>query len=833
MAQVEAGRSAAADPVAVSVLKREIEGPVVSEPKVEVVEIPVINWEPAPQHVAARSQIPLRTFEVEPKLATIDPPVAELIELDPSLAETPEVPAPQLHSSGREEVREPAEMPVPEDLDAPLPPPIERMPSILPRASHGVWPHATSLIHQLESLAKEFPSERKWAGRVIAELERLSTIESLSSDDALTTLRNLHMLAEEVSDDSAPQAPTRDRTLRLRAGYAIARRLAVWDNIYVIASGRPPAANAPFNVAELAAALHQIDGLLAGAQSASHWNKYLRLAELRSLAKLQGEPNADQRALARDVLRRIDSPRLDQRQHLFLASEPFCQLAETLQPMAQDAVDWAGLIGAIERHEADDTTLHTHRVAEMLSVMRWSTDERVLALAQAINDNYRNANVRVAAAEELINRFIPAPQIMAEPVVDNIRGADVVGRSESLARLRVVLLPDPMRWKLGLDVHGSVASETESSKGPARFWNDGLGAFSARKLIMVDRRGLVVDSARAHATAESHLTDFETNFDSIPLFGALARSIARQQYEHEQPAARSEIESKISARARQQLNVEVDRRIVQAEREFQTKLIEPLDRLNLEPTAVAMETTPRRLVVRYRLAGPHQLSAHTPRPQAPGNSMLSLQLHDSVMNNSLENLQLDGRRVNLRTLYVEMLRRFAAPEIKVPDDLPEDVSVHFAERDAIRVTCESGRVRLTIRLQELNHADKNVWKNLVVHGYYRPSDNQLAANLVRDGNIELSGERLRLGDQIALRGIFAKVLSRNRQLSLVNKQLLSRPELADLQVTQFVIQDGWIGVAIGPKSDNLRPAPSTTPDDSDENHEVARRPLRTLIHALR
>jgi hypothetical protein len=383
---------------------------------------------------------------------------------------------------------------------------------------------------------------------------------------------------------------------------------------------------------------------------------------------------------------------------------------------------------------------------------------------------------------------------------------------------------------LGLVANGSVASETESSKGPARFWNDGLGAFTARKTIVVDRRGLVVNSAQAHANAESYLKDFETSFDAIPLFGALARSIARQQYESEQPAARWEIEGKISARASHRLDAEVDQRIVQAEREFQEKLIDPLDRLNLEPTPVAMETTNRRLVVRYRLAGPHQLSAYTPRPQAPGNSLLSLQLHDSMMNNGLENLKLDNRQVDLRTLYVEMLHRFGAKEIKIPEDLPEDVTVQFAEQDAIRIMCEEGRVKLTIRLQELNHADEHVWKNFEVRCYYRPSDNQLEANLVRDGNIELTGERLRLGDRIALRGIFAQVLSRNRQLSIVNKQLMARPQLADLQVTQFIIQDGWIGVALGPKSDNLRPPPSPS---VEETPEVTRHPIRNMIQKLR
>lgn len=33
----------------------------------------------------------------------------------------------------------------------------------------------------------------------------------------------------------------------------------------------------------------------------------------------------------------------------------------------------------------------------------------------------------------------------------------------------------------------------------------------------------------------------------------------------------------------------------------------------------------------------------------------------------------------------------------------------------------------------------------------------------------------------------------------MNKQIALSPELRDLQVTQLVIHDGWVGVALGPK----------------------------------
>jgi len=112
-------------------------------------------------------------------------------------------------------------------------------------------------------------------------------------------------------------------------------------------------------------------------------------------------------------------------------------------------------------------------------------------------------------------------------------------------------------------------------------------------------------------------------------------------------------------------------------------------------------------------------------------------------------------------------------------------------------------VRLTIRLRELvQEGTRNRWVNFTVRAYYAPAANQLDANLYRDGIIELIGEGrpLPIGQRVLLSGIFNRVLSRNRQIHVVNKQIAESPQLQDQQVTQFVIHDGWIGVALGPKA---------------------------------
>jgi hypothetical protein len=504
------------------------------------------------------------------------------------------------------------------------------------------------------------------------------------------------------------------------------------------------------------------------------------------------------------MLYRLRSTQLSAAQDEFLHLPPFAALHEQLHHRASQTPDLAALLDAIEQYEHDELSAESEALARQYDELRWSPAAGVRELAEIVNTYYRNANIRVALSAEMINRMLPKEQAQYEPVQDVILGADVSGDSHTQTRLRLVLLPDRQRWRLGLEAKGSVASNTASSKGPATFYQDGTSFFLARKQVTVDRRGIRVGNAEAQADVNSNLNDFETDFDGIPLLGSLVRSVARSQYDSSQSAARAEVEGKIIGRATTELDRAVAERLEKAKQDFQAKLVDPFQKLHLDPTAVDMETTEHRLIARYRLAGRDQLSAHTPRPQAPGDSILSVQIHETALNNVLDHLNLAGRRIELHELFKEMTSRFnattATEPVEVPEDLPENVFVTFADEDPVRVDCQDGRVRLQIRLAELSQGTKHRWQNFTVRGYYGPTADQLDANLARDGIIELIGEKLRFSDQIALRGIFSRVLSRNRQLNLVNNQIRQSPQLKDQQVTQFVIHDGWIGVALGPKT---------------------------------
>jgi hypothetical protein len=73
----------------------------------------------------------------------------------------------------------------------------------------------------------------------------------------------------------------------------------------------------------------------------------------------------------------------------------------------------------------------------------------------------------------------------------------------------------------------------------------------------------------------------------------------------------------------------------------------------------------------------------------------------------------------------------------------------------------------------------------------------MQGSLVREKGIQLTGRRLGFADQVALRTIFSTVFSRNREFTLLSEQLAQAHQFQDLKIHQFVIRDGWIGIAWG------------------------------------
>jgi hypothetical protein len=235
------------------------------------------------------------------------------------------------------------------------------------------------------------------------------------------------------------------------------------------------------------------------------------------------------------------------------------------------------------------------------------------------------------------------------------------------------------------------------------------------------------------------------------------------------------------------------------------------------PSVIEMQTAANRTTLRLRLAGELQLASYTPRPRAPSDSLASVQIHQSLLNNIGERLGLDGRTFALPELQQRLAEALGLSDAAFTDEFPEDLRICFAPENSVCARFVDGRVELTLAIAEL-HRHPGHWHNFTVRVYYKPKAEGLDLCFVRDGTVQLCGERFGAKPQIALRGIFSKIFSQDRSLGLIDPKLVSDQRLADLAVTQCIVTDGWIGFALGPRRRAQRP-------------EVARGKLQRMTRA--
>ena len=286
-------------------------------------------------------------------------------------------------------------------------------------------------------------------------------------------------------------------------------------------------------------------------------------------------------------------------------------------------------------------------------------------------------------------------------------------------------------WHIELGVVGDVVSQTRSSKGPAVFHNSGTAQTSSQRLLRLTSTGYTVSSQPTQVESQDYLQKFSTNFDGLPVIGDFARLIVREQFDQKRGVARKLTQRKIASEVDQELDRKLDESLKAAEQELQQRILGPLERLSLDPMVVSMSTNAQRLSIRYRLASATQLSAYTPRPRAPADSLTSFQLHASVINNTIDRLGLGGRSWTLPELYQQLGRLFQK-EMAPPDDIPSDISVRFADQHPISVELVDGQLRLHLRFVEFQRNEGLHIKNFEVTSSYLPLADGLAAGLVRD-----------------------------------------------------------------------------------------------------
>ena len=676
-------------------------------------------------------------------------------------------------------------------------------------AGHS-WPRPNALINELDRLPPVYGVEQ-WVREVLSELAAITQLSSIDDPAVLDHIQNLDALVEKSRPISS-QLARQDQVAFRQAAYSLSRRLDVWRTTH--RSSHPRHVSLPYQVfrsVQPDVMANHVDAIReranAMATGAKDWQQYLLLDELHNSAHGRGDFIGPARIeLAQIVLDRLADPDLTSQQESVLQSLGVEALEHELRLWATRPISPHGFLKALERFEQYPNPVTSRQLAIYRKDLQWSAVPSQNDIAVSIDQHYRNANIRISVDEAMLNRLVPAVRDMQQPVRDHILGARVQGHNRSQTRILVRLLPDRSRLRFMFEARGVMAARTTATKGPVTLLNRSNSQFNVRKVVVMDQKGPRFGRSQASASGNSNLLGMRTDFDNVPIIGSVVRRMAKKQADEQAGVARRILVNRVEQQARQQVDQQIEAELAMARQRLEEKLLVPLRGLDLNPRAMDMQTFQGRMILRGRLAAEHQLAGYTARPQAHLGSLLTMQIHESALNNFFQQLNLDGREMNLRDLYDEVSTKLQLEAPSEPVDIPDNVTIRFDHQAAVRVVIDKGVVQLKLRIRHLQPDGERGWKNFEVTAKYRPYRDERGGvefYFSREPGIAISKRNL------ALRAIFTKVLSQNRKIYLVNPELASDRRFANLNVTQMEINDGWIGLSVG--EGNMAPSIAIRP----------------------
>lgn len=702
----------------------------------------------------------------------------------------------------------------------------------LPVGRSKLWPTANQLLTETHSLAEFLSNEQDtnikselntWLSDVTSLFETLSNTEITSekSDDLINQAKQLSGIgfawAESNLDSNYP--------LAIRTSWiaqSLQRRSIVWDKVYQCMrsaqlEGYVPVATKSNNLdfQLLSQHIEIVRDALTKSTDRQSWSSFLMLDRLDALANGQIDSHDEQVAIAREFLNRVTFNRVSPDQKAVLASEEIRAIAEDIHPLTVIPVDYRKLLSDLETIEQTPIHRASVDIAETIQSLRFSDSDLQYAIADALNQHFRSANIRLSVSEEFINRLMPKDQVSSKPVQQRILGADTRGASQVMTNLRVDLLPDAKAWKFALHLDGNIHSSTRSSRSGATFYNSSKAKVQSSRELRLDPSTLTINGTPATVESQESLRKFSTKWDQLPIMGDMVRYVAKQEFNQSKPVARRITQKLIANQTDSEFDSQLQENLDQARDQLSRRLLGPLQQLQLHPMVMDMQSTDTRLVARYRIAGNDQIAANTPRPLAPADCLMSFQIHQSSMNNLVAQALISDQDWTIAELsqHVANLLQVAPPTL--PEDTPEDVTIRFMDVHPMSVEFIEGKMWVTMRIASLEQPGKINLKNFTVKASFTPQVSGLQAELIRDSVISIDGHRMGSKERFPLRAIFAKVLSDKTNIPLVSQALINDPRSEGLKISQLDMEQGWLAIALSDDGKVTEESAPTTDSDND------------------
>lgn len=366
-----------------------------------------------------------------------------------------------------------------------------------------------------------------------------------------------------------------------------------------------------------------------------------------------------------------------------------------------------GLLLALEQYDADHNKQQAANVRKAFESVRAVAPDGGDRIAAALRANYFNYNMRIISDEKFLNRFVMQQRNEAGDVVDCVLGAYVQGCQNTVTDVSLDLRPSSNTAKFDIVVRGQVNSSTSGTTDQAVVYTQGNHYFTAAKEINFNGDRFWSFPARINVQANNNTYDAETKLSWIPLLGSFARGIALDRAEEMRPESEAIAASRVQEKALPKFDQEVEKQFGQngsVNPRFQTNVVARLKELGVYPDAKSYSTSETELLVATRVMSNDELGADEPSSGLVTSGGMTVLIHESLMNNSMDRMNLAGRTMTeeeLRVEFSDRLSKLLNKKVELPKKTQTDgkgpATLTFDQHDPIRFRVDKGLVKIILR----------------------------------------------------------------------------------------------------------------------------------------
>jgi len=468
---------------------------------------------------------------------------------------------------------------------------------------------------------------------------------------------------------------------------------------------------------KLADAAKAAETYLGSIKNGGGWVKYLQLKDVQTA--LAGKEASDVLTGVQTRLKAKDTL-ADEKSRDFLAKQPqIVAYEEALNAyLAAQAVPvvaannpelrkaLAELVAALDQYEETHESSAAAAARKAFDSVRAASPDGGDAISKALRNHYFNYNMRIVAAESFMNKFFGQSLDQSGPVRDFVLGADVYGNQTTHTNVGVELIPSNKAAQFDIVARGAIASNTQGVTDQATVFTYGNHSFTAAKRINFDGEKFWTQAARINVSAHNSTTGADTH---MGLFSGIGNRIAVNTAEGMRGESEAIAASRVQDRVLPEFNRDVDKAFGPSGKvnTDYSKTLGALRELNLYPDAYSWTTTNSELKGSTRLMAATELGGNDPNPALFLGRGLTILVHESLMNNAADRLELAGKTMTEEELDAKLEANFSKllnKEVKIKkDDKPaseEDTGPKtfvFDKSDPLRVQIVDGSVIMTLR----------------------------------------------------------------------------------------------------------------------------------------